>query len=479
MTDETKRRLRARFAQLLHETDQKPQTTLDDLEDLLLHLRDQVTNAAREEVNRELLQEPQPAYEQENETEQAPQKGNSSSPVSKVPCPFCGKSNAWYKGKRLRQVVTLAGPLTLVRAYYHCRRCQRGVCPEDSRRHLPQGTNFSTRVAQEVACLSACLPFAQAVKTLARFCPVTVSAASAERLSRTQLAALTDAFVQEREEQYLPLAFASAQTVASLTPSLPRPTVLYLAADGIQTPMQGGSWREMKIGVVQSRFADGRIDKASRYVNVLGDSETFGAKWEALAISCGSLCARTVVVLGDGAPWLWNLAQKRFPRAVQILDFWHALEYVGKVAREVFGEGTPAGKLWLSARAAEMKKSDWRAFHAALESVRSRAEDAVTDVVRYFANNASRMNYATYLKRGLSIGSGIAESSCKRLVTQRLKGSGMHWSQQGTQAVCSLRCLLLGGLENEFLDFWKRQVQQTQINGRVQNAKRAHYAPLS
>jgi hypothetical protein len=291
---------------------------------------------------------------------------------------------------------------------------------------------------------------------LSRLTGVSLSARSAARLCSKQAAEQAQQFAKERQEASLPLAF---ETPNALPKHLPPPDVLYIAADGIQTPMKGGRWKEMKVGVVQSRHADGRVEQESRYVSVLGDSATFGVAWEARAISCGSLFARRVVVLGDGAAWLWNLAQQRFPRAVQILDFWHALEYVGKVAREAFGEGSEAAKVWLSARAAEMKQSAWSSFTAALEAVRSRAPESFTETVRYFANNAARMDYARYLRMGLSIGSGIAESSCKRLVTQRLKGSGMHWSPQGAQAICSLRALLLGGEWETFTDFWRRQVQ--------------------
>jgi hypothetical protein len=401
MTPEAKKRLRERIEQMLDETDKRPQFTIDELESLLLHIRDEVTEAAREEINRELAQETDQTELDSHE---------SSSPATKVLCPHCQKANAWYKGKRTRQVVTLVGILLLHRAYYYCRRCKHGICPEDTARHLPPDTDFSTRVEQETAYLSACLPFAQAVSTFSRLCGVSVSPASAERLCRTRGASLTQDFVKERDKMYLPLAFTPCSKALSL---LPHPEVLYLAADGIQTPLQGGSWKEMKVGVVQSTFRDGRVDQASRYVNFLGDCETFGEQWEALAISAGSLQAKRVVVLGDGAAWIWNLAQKRFPRAIQILDFWHALEYVAKVAREAFEESSLEGKQWLSSRAFEMKRSDWSSFHAALEAVHGRAVDSVTDVVRYFGNNASRMDYARYMKMGLSIGSGIAESSCK------------------------------------------------------------------
>jgi len=172
------------------------------------------------------------------------------------------------------------------------------------------------------------------------------------------------------------------------------------------------------------------------------------------------LTAKTLVFLGDGAAWLWKLAETRFPKAVQILDFWHALEYVSAVVREAFAGDEEMGKRWLSARASEMKRSAWQEVDNALESVRACAKETVESATRYLTNNRSRMDYARYVKQGLCIGSGLAESSCKRLVTQRLKGSGMHWSEQGAQVICSLRGLLLGREWDTFVAFWNRQVQK-------------------
>ncbi len=223
--------------------------------------------------------------------------------------------------------------------------------------------------------------------------------------------------------------------------------------------MRGGHWREMKIGVVRSKHKDGREYRRSRYVNHLGGAQSFGSHWESLAIDCGSLTAKCLVVLGDGTAWLWRLAEARFPKAIQILDFWHALEYLGAVVQEAFFPDEATKKEGLSARAGEMKRSDWGQVNHALDSVRSVASESVESACRYFRNNASRMDYASYLKDGLCIGSGLAESSCKRLVTQRLKGSGMHCSEEGAQVICSLRCLLLGGEWEDFVGFWNRKLR--------------------
>ena len=463
MTEETKTRLQERFKQLLDETDhyQNPRPrTIWEIEEMTLQLREQLTQATLEEISREA----QLSEAQQSETNDE----NPEETASKCCCPQCHRT-AWFKGNRSRHLVTRTGTLSLTRRYFYCRRCRQGFCPLDRRLGLPSESDFTPQVVQEVAYLCAVLPFEQAVQTLARFTGVRVSARSAERLCLTLAESQASAFRETRDARTLPQAFAfptppSSQPLYPSAPApapAPAPAVLYVEADGIQTPMRGGQWREMKIGVVRSLQGDGREDQPSRYVNHLGEAKHFGSHLESLAIDCGSLTAKCLVFLGDGAPWLWNLAQTRFPRAIQILDFWHALEYIGSVAREAFPDPKQEAdrKAWLAAQATEMKKSGFAAVHAALEGVREVAPESVESAVRYFTNNVSRMDYALYLKQGLCIGSGLAESSCKRLVTQRLKNSGMHWSERGAQIICALRCLLLGGEWESFIQFWNRQVQ--------------------
>jgi len=451
MTEKTKQRLRERFEQILAAQDKSPQT-MHDIEAIARKIRDAVAQATLEEVSQE-AQEAQERGEQPEQGEVSPApQGPALSNPSKVACRHC-RGNAWFKGVRSRCVVSLMGEVCLMRRYYYCRRCDTGFCPLDAVLHLPDDTAFTLPLQQEVACLSAALPFAQAVQVLARLTGARLSARSAQRLCIAQAHTQVEDFVGQRQETLLPLAYAPPDLLPS---DLPAPPVLYIEADGVQTPMQGGSWREMKVGVVRSTFLDGREDQPSRYISHLGEAAPFGRHWEALALGAGSLKAKQVVVLGDGAPWLWNLAQERFPLAGQILDFFHACQYVGQVAREVFGEGTMPARTWLLARVQQMTTSQWTAFHREIEAVRSVATEAVSDLVRYFANNASCMDYATYLKAGWCIGSGLAESSCKRLVSQRLKGSGMHWSERGAQVICRLRGFLLGGEWDTFTAFWTR-----------------------
>ncbi|WP_309713583.1 ISKra4 family transposase [Armatimonas sp.] len=443
MTEQTKQRLRERFEQILA-AQYKKATTISDIEQIALDIGGQIKQAATEEVGQE-AQEIDP--QRESETTRG---AESFQRATRVCCPGC-QGNAWFKMQRVRSIQTLAGMLTLERAYYHCKKCQKGFCPLDTRLGLEQGSFYSPALAQEICALSASMPYELAMQTLARLTKVVVSGRSAQRLATGLVAQIVSDFVDQREEQMLPLAYLPEEKIPQ---ELPEPEVLYLQADGIHTPMEDGSWKEMKVAVVRAEYFDGREMMPSHYISHLGEAATFGKHWEALALSCGSLKSKCLVVIGDGATWIWNLASTHFPRAVQILDFYHASEYVSAVARAVFGEQEAQKSAWLASRLHELKHSHWSSFWFALAELNQPTLESLVSLRTYFSHHASRMEYASYLKRGLCIGSGLAESSCKRIVSDRLKGSGMHWSVLGAEVIARLRGFFLGGEWDVFQAFW-------------------------
>ncbi len=152
----------------------------------------------------------------------------------------------------------------------------------------------------------------------------------------------------------------------------------------------------------------------------------------ALAVSCGLPRARQLVVVGDGAVWIWHLAAEHFPEAVQIVDIWHAREHVWKVARAVFGPSTPEMVTW--------------AEHACSLLIQGKIEELVEEIVvlppippepgasrsvpdierDYFIRNAARMRYPAFRAQGMQVGSGIAEAACKTVVSTRAKRTGMR-----------------------------------------------------
>lgn len=148
-------------------------------------------------------------------------------------------------------------------------------------------------------------------------------------------------------------------------------------------------------------------------------------------------------MLGDGAHWIWNLTGRYFPRAVQIVDLWHVLERLWKVAEAKFGSRTSAtAKAWLQQMRSFLEHDLVGTVIAELErwepqrkAHRKLREEQLT----FFRGNRERMQYQTYLARGYLVGSGPIESQCKQLVQRRLHEGGMHWREETAEAVLAIR----------------------------------------
>jgi hypothetical protein len=141
------------------------------------------------------------------------------------------------------------------------------------------------------------------------------------------------------------------------------------------------------------------------------------------------------------------------------LDFWHALEHIWGVASVAFGEKVSEAACWVRERKEEMLASRHGSLLSAVRALASRCPSALEkaiEVINYLTNNRERMDYARYLADGLRIGSGAIESSCKRLLSQRLKGPGMRWKEQSAQTVCRLRCLIYGDQWRSLTNAWKQ-----------------------
>jgi hypothetical protein len=430
-----RRRVKARIDDILDEWlagDGVPKT-IDEIEAAALRLRRRVGEVAAQEM-----------------ADAGAEAGESSESDNHTVACSCGRV-ARYKGLRSRSVVTMAGVVTIERPYFYCRLCDQGVCPADELLSL-DASAFTVRVRREVARLSAILPYAPAMAVLSKLAGVSVCAKQAQRLSEE----IGERALAYRETQRVAALEGDGYRRKALFPSAVlrwrAPDVLYLEADGVHTPMTDG-YRETKVGLARSVKKDGKPLGPTRYTSHLGDAETFGEHWYTLAVSAGLESAKRVVVLGDGAAWIWNQADLHFPDAVQILDWFHATEHLWETAKAAYGEGASSAAEWAKAREDELFNGHWDSLMQAMRTLaRSfpHAAEAVRQNIGYLENNKGRMDYARYKKMGLCIGSGAAESGCKRIVTQRLKGSGMRWKDKGAQAIAALRCLVLSNTWEQF-----------------------------
>jgi hypothetical protein len=161
---------------------------------------------------------------------------------------------------------------------------------------------------------------------------------------------------------------------------------------------------------------------------------------KAEGIHRGADHVRQLTILGDGAAWIWNIATAKFPEATQIVDLFHAREHLHDLARSLeFMLGDRKDE-WLAARLEDLDYGDIDGICKAaraypLEGVK---RDELQTALGYFENNAPRMRYRWFRQCGLFVGSGVVEASCKSVIGQRLKQSGMHWTVNG--AIATLRC---------------------------------------
>ena len=147
------------------------------------------------------------------------------------------------------------------------------------------------------------------------------------------------------------------------------------------------------------------------------------------------------VFIADGAPWIWNWVGDGYAEAVQILDFYHAVEKLGVYAGFQYSDENQRHQ-WIESQKQVLLQGGVEQLLSELkatETTGKQARKAKADVVRYYERNKSRMQYHRYREEGLLIGSGAIEAAHRNLVQQRLKLSGQRWSKEGAQQIVNLR----------------------------------------
>jgi hypothetical protein len=150
--------------------------------------------------------------------------------------------------------------------------------------------------------------------------------------------------------------------------------------------------------------------------------------------------------MGDGAEWIWNLASHHFPKATQIVDYWHACEHIWNLRRALYPEESARGDRFAREHCRKLAERGPDSLLRALKRAKPKtmeAAEAVRIELGYFSGHRARMAYPQFRARGLMIGSGPVEAACKVVVGQRLKRAGMRWCRRGADAVLAIRCAVL------------------------------------
>jgi hypothetical protein len=139
-------------------------------------------------------------------------------------------------------------------------------------------------------------------------------------------------------------------------------------------------------------------------------------------------------VLGDGALWIWNIADDQFPGATQIVDRYHAKQHLSDLGKALYGLTNPRAAQWAERRKEELDAGRFRALLTAIRRQVTRS-DAARRCLHYFQANRERMHYPEFHAQGLCTSTGVVEAGCKVAIGTRLKRAGMHWTKQGSNAI--------------------------------------------
>jgi len=217
-------------------------------------------------------------------------------------------------------------------------------------------------------------------------------------------------------------------------------------------PVKEGQFQEVKTGVLllpseRVETSPGRHSVVRRYVvSCLGNADDIFARLYGQLRELGWVGPHTVVVIvGDGAEWIWNRAT-RFVRRCEILDFWHALEHAWGFARLNYGEGSQQTARWVHRVAEDLRAGKVDEVIARFERMRPKTpelREKLQSLIGYYREHAGRMHYDEYLRLGYGIGSGAVESAHKQVIHTRFRQAGMRWSESGARRLLALRLLLL------------------------------------
>jgi hypothetical protein len=383
-------------------------------------------------------------------------------------CVTCHQPMRLVDRARSRSLQGLVGDYVVHRPYFVCVPCHQGQAPLDEQLGLGPGA-LSPGLARVACRLGLEDSFGETADALAETLRVDVP--------REAIRRITEGIgqVAEAEEQALVRRAQAGDEPLAVPTALPTGAALLVEIDGALVHLDD-DWHEVKVGLAAPLGPTTRTDpKTGRETRVMGKPsycagfEPAEMVWyrvyvEACRQGLGGVGLALIVVLGDGADWIWHYAARFLAvgtaEIVEIVDIYHAWQHLGTVAAAVFGQGTPQAGAWVEPLKEKLLTDGVVPILTALATLvptDPAAAEEVRKALGYFTTHAARMDYPCFVARHLPIGSGAVESSCKTLIEEREKGAGMRWTKEDAQAVATLRALWRSG---RWHVFWKGHPQR-------------------
>jgi hypothetical protein len=389
-------------------------------------------------------------------------------------CPKCHRLLNVVDHHRKRTVDSSFGAVRFSRSYGCCTSCQEHFAPADGALGLHERAPASPRV-QEICALTVLrAPAGTAEEDVRRLTGLNVGASTLHREARRQGERALE--IRDAEEQ-LTQSLKGVSELAARAPTLPKHTTLVLEIDAwnirerdnwrktkaiLKAGGELGRWHWVYTGTVfrldqRGTTESGRPVIADRgFVATRRGIDSFQRQLYAEALQRGLLAAQTVLILADGAIWIWNLADDRFKDAKQRVDLHHVQEHLWNLAAELHGKGTPEAQAWVRPYLQWLEKrtdgaldviNSLEELHKNIAEFSKKEREAIARELAYFEEHKARMDYKAGKALGQPVGSGAIESTCSQY-QRRFKLTGQFWSLAGDEAFLALATLHRNGRWN-------------------------------
>jgi hypothetical protein len=366
----------------------------------------------------------------------------------------CQEASVQYVHTRTVRPKTLLGEITIPVRTFHCCGCGTTFRPDDGPLGVPETGDFTDDVRALYAPVVAELPHRVANDLFARCTGVTLSSCGAQGIIDSTAQDLRSWQTKGETQEVAAVGdtLASGAGAANLR--------VEIAMDGVMAHIDG-RWQEAKVATILVRrlaapAAEPTLGAvlARRYVGVLGAAEDLAARitqvlretgWEHLPIG---------EILGDGAIWIWTVADAHFPGVRQTLDYYHLSEHLYAFAHLLYPNNPVGAKAWVEQKSGALLTDRVGEVLSALKRMRpwkQEVRDALAQLIGYLERNRTRIQYQEPWHRGLAVGSGAVEGACKHVIQSRFKRAGMRWKPPGFLNVLTLRIARLNGT---FQAFW-------------------------
>ncbi|HFC12984.1 MAG TPA: ISKra4 family transposase [Anaerolineae bacterium] len=359
----------------------------------------------------------------------------------------CG-AKANYIRDRTVNLYTILGKIEVERAYYLCPTCHKGVCPLDEQLGLRPNA-LSCELERLVALTGVQIPFGKGSMLFEELTLITVSDQTMGKASRHMGECVVKQEEQLKQQANDPTYLQQQKQEGAA------PLRLYGAIDAVKVNIRGekeAGWRDLKLGAwfeacgKPPTSPEGQWSIQAENIDYFADlcpANEFSPLVWATAVQRKAQLARELILLGDGAEWIWNIVSENFPQAIQILDWFHASEHLMPVAQAAFVDEGQRSQ-WV----AQQRKQMWEGkIEAVIATCRTLAETHASAVIdkaaNYFETHKTRMRYAYFRSQGYQIGSGTIESAAKQIGMMRMKVPGARWNEENAILVAKARAAFL------------------------------------